>query len=56
MTNKIKRVFTQENERLLKAIIDILGRGNDVEIKQSKHGIKVLEISRKVRMEIINEQ
>lgn len=55
MTNKIKTIYSQENERLLKVIIDILERGNDAEIKQSKHGIKVLEISKKVRMEIVNE-
>lgn len=55
MTNKIKQISPQENERLLKIIIDILERGNDAEIKQSKNGIKVLEISKKVRMEVINE-
>lgn len=55
MTNKIKQISPQENERLLKVIIAILERGNDAEIKQSKNGIKVLEISKKVRMEIVNE-
>lgn len=55
MTNKIKQISSQENERLLKVIIDILERGNDAEIKQFKNGIKVLEISKKVRMEIVNE-
>lgn len=54
MTNKIKQISPQENERLLKVIIDILERGNDAEIKQSKHGIKVVEISKKVLMEIVN--
>lgn len=55
MTNKIKQISPRENKRLLKVIIDILERGNDAEIKQSKNGIKVLEISKKVRMEIVNE-
>lgn len=55
MTNKIKQISPRGNERLLKVIIDILERGNDAEIKQSKNGIKVLEISKKVRMEIVNE-
>ena len=55
MTNKIKQISPRENERLLKVIIDILERGNDAEIKQSKHGIKVVEISKKVLMEIVNE-
>lgn len=55
MTNKIKQISPRENERLLKVIIDILEHGNDAEIKQSKHGIKVVEISKKVLMEIVNE-
>lgn len=37
---------------LIKIINDVLSRGNDVEIKQSKNGIKILEISKKLRIEI----
>lgn len=55
MSNKpINKLSAQEPEMLFKAVIDILERGNDAEIKQSKHGIKVVEISKKVLMEIVN--
>lgn len=53
--NKLLNSFQpQEKDCLFKAVIDILERGNDAEIKQSKHGIKVVEISKKVLMEIVN--
>lgn len=54
--NKSLNLFqSKEKDCFFKAVIDILERGNDAEIKQSKHGIKVVEISKKVLMEIVNE-
>lgn len=44
----------KDTEMLFKVISDILERGNDAEIKNSKNGIKVLEISKKIRVEINN--
>lgn len=38
----------QENENLLRAILDIIGRGNTAEVKQTKDGVLVLEVKRKV--------
>nr|DAI85899.1 MAG TPA: hypothetical protein [Caudoviricetes sp.] len=55
MNKSLNSFQPQEKECLFKAVINILQRGNDAEIKQSKHGIKVVEISKKVCMEIVNE-
>ena len=38
----------QKNETLLRAILDIIGRGNTAEVKQTKDGVLVLEVKRKV--------
>lgn len=38
----------QKNENLLRAIMDIIGRGNTAEVKQTKDGVLVLEVKRKV--------
>lgn len=54
MNKSLNSFRPHEKDCLFKAIIEILERGNDAEIKQSKHGIKVVEISKKVLMEIVN--
>ena len=52
--NPINKLNAQDSEMLFKVIFDILERGNDAEVKQTKNGIKVLEISKKIRVEITN--
>lgn len=54
MIKPIKKLEPQDADMLFKVIFDILERGNDAEIKQSENGIKVLEISKTVRVEITN--
>lgn len=38
----------QKNENILRAILDIIGRGNTAEVKQTKEGVLVLEVKRKI--------
>ena len=38
------------NDKLLKAIDEILRRGNDVQIQRKKDGYVVLEVSKVIRM------
>lgn len=42
----------QHKEDILNAISDILERGNDVEIKTCKDGIKIIEVKRAVHSKI----
>lgn len=37
------------NEQLIKAVEEILNRGNTAQIQNSKDGIKVLEVAKKIR-------
>lgn len=50
--SNVVQIEQSDSPILIKIINEVLSRGNDVEIKQSKNGIKVLEISKKVRIEI----
>ena len=50
--NNNAQIEQSDSPILIKIINDVLSRGNDVEIKQSKNGIKILEISKKLRIEI----
>ena len=38
----------QKNETLLRAILEIVERGNTAEVKPTKDGVLVLEVKRKV--------
>lgn len=40
---------------LLKIILTILARGNDVSIRKTKTGYKIFEVSRKIVKEIVDE-
>lgn len=37
------------DEKAVKAITDILRRGNDVEIRSKKDGIQIIEVQRKTK-------
>ena len=38
-----------------KIIADILARGNDVEVRKTKDGYKILEVSKKVAKVVVTE-
>ncbi len=40
----------QNNETLLKTILEIVGRGNTAEVKPAKGGMIVLEVKRKIAL------
>lgn len=40
----------KQNKELTETIAEILLRGNDVEVRQSKDGVKVLEVKRSVKV------
>ena len=40
----------QKNENLLRAILEIIERGNTAEVKPAKDGVLVLEVKRKVAL------
>lgn len=55
MSNNTITIEQDDGAMLIKIISEILSRGNDAEIKQSKNGIKVLEVGKKLRVEINNK-
>ena len=44
--------MTKNDEEMLKAIYEILRRGNNAQVQNSKDGIKVLEVTNTVRQVI----
>lgn len=53
----MKNNYTAKHkEDILNAVSDILDKGNDVEIKSCKDGIKVIEVKRQVHSKIEGEE